>query len=104
MGGDAGGGARHGGWHAVSCGEGFDRGACRMHCSAAAAAAAAAATIAAVPDKRTCCRLAGRNDFVGETATRQGRRPRGCFCPNCGQLNHKMGAPAGDLLCSVQLA
>ena len=31
---------------------------------------------------------------MGETATRQGRRPRGCFCPNCGQLNHKMGASA----------
>lgn len=32
-----------------------------------------------------------RNEFVGETAARAGGRPRGCFCPQCGQVNHKMG-------------
>lgn len=32
-----------------------------------------------------------RNDFVAETAERQGRTARGCFCPNCGQVNHKLG-------------
>lgn len=32
-----------------------------------------------------------RNEFVGETAARQGARPRGCFCPQCGQVNHKLG-------------
>lgn len=33
-----------------------------------------------------------RNEFVGETAARQGRLVRGCFCPQCGQVNHKLGA------------
>lgn len=27
-----------------------------------------------------------RNDFLGETAARQGRARRGCFCPQCGQV------------------
>lgn len=32
-----------------------------------------------------------RNEYLGETAARQGARPRGCSCPQCGQLNHKLG-------------
>ena len=31
-----------------------------------------------------------RNDYVGETAARA-NRPRGCPCPQCGQVNHRMG-------------
>ncbi len=34
---------------------------------------------------------AARNEYLGETAARQGNRPRGCFCPQCGQVNHKLG-------------
>ena len=49
-------------------------------------------TICRRPTDQFSCATSCRNEFVGETATRQGRRPRGCFCPNCGQLNHKMGA------------
>lgn len=35
-----------------------------------------------------------RNEYLGETAARQGGRPRGCFCPQCGQVNHKLGEVA----------
>jgi hypothetical protein len=32
-----------------------------------------------------------RNEYLGETAARGGGRVRGCFCPQCGQVNHKLG-------------
>jgi hypothetical protein len=42
-----------------------------------------------------------RNELVGETAARRDGRPRGCHCPQCGQVNHKLGeqpAPCFDLI------
>ena len=36
-----------------------------------------------------------RNEYLGETAARGGGRVRGCFCPQCGQVNHKLGECMG---------
>lgn len=36
-----------------------------------------------------------RNELVGETAARRDGRPRGCHCPQCGQVNHKLGEQLG---------